>query len=90
MEELILTSPGELNIKRCRMEGKITINCPECKNIEMTNDFQKNYLSYPEVGSRVLTYFNCEKCDGEFSLKHARITKIEIHIAFDRTVLEGA
>ncbi len=86
MEELILTGP--INLKRCRMIGEIKIKCPSCKDVELTHNFEESYLSFPEVGDKVHTYFYCDMCDGVWELVHARITKIEIRIAFDPTKIK--
>lgn len=84
---MILTPPGEMDIKRCYMQGELKINCPGCK-AELIHDFEKKYLPYPEVGEEIHTAFYCDDCERWFNLKYARITKIEIHIAYDPTIIE--
>lgn len=74
----IITADIPINdIKRCYVDGKIMIKCPNCGEV-ITHNFKEHYLCNPEVGKKTDCYFYCDNCDHEYEIpmrvKHAHIT----------------
>ena len=61
---------GEINIhniKRCYANIVIIRACPTC-NTACTVDMVQQYISYPEVGTKLNISFYCNQCDDHFEV----------------------
>ncbi len=67
-----------LEIKRFYFDGKLEVNCPDCKS-KMTRDFGTDYLSYPTFGDKETWYFYCDECESEFEMPGRLEGSIDIH-----------
>ena len=68
-------------IKRFYFDGKIKLNCPECKS-QLIYDFSTSYLMNPVIGIKDGIGINCEKCDEVYYL-HLTVKSIDVVIEYD-------
>lgn len=67
METIKVESIEELGIKRFYIPVQIPVNCPNCGE-EAIIDLDTDYLSYPELNTKLDLYGLCEECDEGFTM----------------------
>jgi len=57
---------GKIDVKRFYMPGLlIRDDCPSCGASEM-KDMSHQYVSYPNIGAKILFGFYCDECEHEW------------------------
>lgn len=59
---------GSIEVKRLYLPIEVVKKCPKC-GLEVEDDFESNYLSYPNINVEWDRHLYCDSCDTEFSYK---------------------
>ena len=82
MERIEFKKGSEIDVKRFYLPGiLLSFKCKKCGKL-MENDYDHQYLSYPEIGEQT-EYFWCSECDTQ----HEMVINLNMSIEFDRNTL---
>jgi hypothetical protein len=66
-KEIQIEDGTEIGVKRFYMPGVVlNFDCKKCGH-KMENDYNSDYLSYPEIGEQTIMFY-CDECDSEHEL----------------------
>ena len=86
-KELVIDLPEgtEIETKRFYFPGTYPVTCPQCK-AQLTDNFAKNYISYPCVGHFLYRGVYCGNCDGHVQVR-LKVTAITLKFELDEDTI---